>query len=119
MELDYEDIPETHVVQPLRTKEERDGAKAVATCGTCGLSWDDGISTGMTPAPSGRCPFEYFHVYEEDDDFEPHEAPDVHEIIADVLDSVKLAMESQGLGHRADDILATVEDYVANHYGED
>lgn len=32
-----------------------------ATCGTCGSSWDDSISTEYTPAPSGRCPFEYFH----------------------------------------------------------
>lgn len=31
------------------------------TCGTCGLSWDDSIVTGMTPVPSGRCPFEHFH----------------------------------------------------------
>ncbi len=33
----------------------------VATCGTCGLSWDDSIPTGWTPAPAARCPFEYFH----------------------------------------------------------
>lgn len=33
----------------------------IMTCGTCGLSWDDGICTGWTPAPSGRCPFEPFH----------------------------------------------------------
>lgn len=30
----------------------------VATCGTCGRSWDDEQSTGCTPAPSARCPFE-------------------------------------------------------------
>lgn len=30
----------------------------IATCGECGRSWDDSIPTGMTPAPSGRCPFE-------------------------------------------------------------
>jgi hypothetical protein len=33
----------------------------LATCGHCGLTWDDSISTSYTPAPSGRCPFEYFH----------------------------------------------------------
>jgi hypothetical protein len=33
----------------------------IATDGACGLSWDDSIITGMTPAPSARCPFEYFH----------------------------------------------------------
>lgn len=31
-----------------------------ATCGTCKRSWDDTKSTGLTPTPSGRCPFEYF-----------------------------------------------------------
>lgn len=30
-------------------------------CGTCGRHWDDEKSTGLTPAPSGRCPFEYWH----------------------------------------------------------
>lgn len=30
-------------------------------CGNCGRAWDDSISTSMTPAPSGRCPFEYEH----------------------------------------------------------
>lgn len=33
------------------------------TCGSCGLSWDDSVSTSWTPAPAGRCPFEYFHKY--------------------------------------------------------
>jgi hypothetical protein len=31
------------------------------TCGECGRSWDDAVSTGWTPVPSGRCPFESFH----------------------------------------------------------
>ena len=38
--------------------------KRIYTDGNCGLSWDDSIITGMTPAPSARCPFEYFHEYE-------------------------------------------------------
>lgn len=38
------------------------------TDGACGLSWDDSIITGMTPTPSARCPFEYFHEYDEDDE---------------------------------------------------
>lgn len=37
-----------------------------ALCGTCGRAWNDEKSTGVTPAPSGRCPFEYEH--EDDDD---------------------------------------------------
>jgi hypothetical protein len=36
--------------------------RRAATCGTCGRSWDDTISTSMTPVPSGRCPFEYEHA---------------------------------------------------------
>lgn len=35
----------------------------IATCGTCGLSWNDAAVTSMTPAPAGRCPFEAFHDY--------------------------------------------------------
>ncbi len=35
----------------------------IVTDGGCGLSWDDSIITSMTPAPSARCPFEYFHKY--------------------------------------------------------
>ncbi len=35
----------------------------IYTDGNCGLSWDDSIITGMTPTPSARCPFEYFHEY--------------------------------------------------------
>ena len=32
-----------------------------ARCGTCGRAWDDDKATSLTPAPSGRCPFEYWH----------------------------------------------------------
>lgn len=40
-----------------------DGApiSAVATCGACGRSWDDAVGSTLTPAPSGRCPFELLH----------------------------------------------------------
>jgi hypothetical protein len=30
-------------------------------CHSCGTAWNDDLSTGVTPAPSGRCPFEYEH----------------------------------------------------------
>lgn len=36
-------------------------SNGLCTCGTCGRMWDDHIATSMTPVPSGRCPFEYFH----------------------------------------------------------
>lgn len=54
---DAEDIPDDFPVRPVPWS---DGPN-IATCGTCSLSWDDGKSTGMTPVPSGRCPFESFH----------------------------------------------------------
>ena len=59
--LDPEDIPADFEVRPLGPD---DPATDRATCGTCGLSWDDAISTSYTPAPSARCPFEYFHESE-------------------------------------------------------
>jgi hypothetical protein len=37
----------------------------IATCGHCERSWDDGHVSTWTPAPSGRCPFEYDHEYPE------------------------------------------------------
>jgi hypothetical protein len=70
--LSLDDIPPDHEVQPIAEGgfntpllvEARDPA----TCGACGLTWDDGISTGITPVPGGRCPFEYFHDDPDDDD---------------------------------------------------
>ena len=56
-------IPKSFAVQPLKPGEP---AESRATCYQCGLSWDDGKVTSMTPAPSGRCPFEHFHVYPAD-----------------------------------------------------
>jgi len=58
----HDPIPKDHPVQPLRKGQK---AEDRATCGTCGLSWDDGKVTSMTPAPSARCPFEAFHRYPE------------------------------------------------------
>lgn len=52
------DIPADYPVQPLDDDHEVPGK---ATCGTCNRSWDDSVSTSMTPTPSGRCPFEQFH----------------------------------------------------------
>ncbi|QRI45323.1 hypothetical protein SEA_FLOAT294_83 [Gordonia phage Float294] len=33
----------------------------IVQCGECGRYWDDAVTTSVTPAPSGRCPFEYDH----------------------------------------------------------
>jgi hypothetical protein len=56
----HEPIPSNHPVQPLNDGEK---AECKATCGHCGLSWDDGKVTSMTPVPGARCPFETFHIY--------------------------------------------------------
>jgi hypothetical protein len=55
-------VPSSWPVRPLSPNEK---AKERATCGECGRSWDDGRATGMTPAPSARCPFEEFHEGDE------------------------------------------------------
>jgi len=51
-------VPADWPVKPLKPGQNPPGK---ATCGTCGRSWDDSIGTEWTPAPAGRCPFEYFH----------------------------------------------------------
>lgn len=56
-------IPTDFEVQPIGPN---DPAEDRVTCGTCGLSWDDGKVTSMTPAPAARCPFEAFRVAEEE-----------------------------------------------------
>ena len=60
--LKHEPIPADFEVQPLKPGENPTGK---TTCGYCGLSWDDNIPTSWTPVPSGRCPFEYFHIHHE------------------------------------------------------
>lgn len=52
-------IPKTWPVKPLK-KTNR--AVGLVECYNCGLCWDDDVVTSMTPAPSGRCPFEAFHL---------------------------------------------------------
>jgi hypothetical protein len=60
MKLKLKDIPKDFEVRPLR-KRDLHKATSPSRCGTCELSWDDAIITSWTPAPSARCPFEYFH----------------------------------------------------------
>lgn len=60
-----DDIPTDFPVRPVWATGPTGTLAEVATdpvtCGTCGLSWDDAVSTAYTPAPSARCPFEAFH----------------------------------------------------------
>lgn len=62
--LEMDDIPRDFPVVPVAAPRSGQ-ARAVVTCGECGLSWDDTISTQYTPAPGGRCPFEAFHQMDE------------------------------------------------------
>ena len=61
--LEWAGVPEfeTHIPKDFPVQPTEDRGPNIATCGQCGLSWDDEKSTEWTPAPSGRCPFEYFH----------------------------------------------------------
>lgn len=61
----HEPIPPDFPVQPLKKGQK---AEDEMTCGHCGLSWDDAIETDWTPVPSARCPFEYFHIYPDDEE---------------------------------------------------
>lgn len=54
-------VPLDFPVIPLTTREEKESATDLVTCGNCKRSWDDAVPTSWTPAPSARCPFEYFH----------------------------------------------------------
>lgn len=59
-------VPLTHPVLPLKRggRAERlvkEAGHTIAECGTCRRQWDDSEPTSMTPAPAGRCPFEYYH----------------------------------------------------------
>jgi hypothetical protein len=67
-ELEPDEIPADFEVQPLTTDAEVAAAVEPAICGYCGLIWDNGKSTGITPTPGGRCPFEYFHEYRDEDE---------------------------------------------------
>lgn len=56
----HEDYPRG-VLEVFDTRRYSAAAADIVTCGACGRSWNDHHSSGWTPAPSGRCPFEYDH----------------------------------------------------------
>ena len=60
----------TYLPEKGRRQYDDDGQPIVrlATCGHCGRTWDDALITSRTPVPSGRCPFEDLHEYDEGDD---------------------------------------------------
>lgn len=80
-----DDIPRDFPVVPVATPINPYRAYAVATCGECGLSWDDTVSTQYTPAPGGRCPFEAFHQMDEDEPVDDPITADDRAIILEAL----------------------------------
>lgn len=84
-------------------------ATTLATCGACGRSWDDDFITSMTPAPSGRCPFEPFH--EDDDQADAEHAEAMHRALtarqaeptgADIETGRDLANDAEQYGAESD-----------------
>lgn len=81
----------------------------VATCGTCGRSWNDAAISSVTPAPSGRCPFEYDHD-------EPEREPTPAEQIAAQLDARDLDADRIGPMVSPDAMMAAAG-HVSREYG--
>lgn len=77
MSVTHQPIPADFPVQPLKKGQDAKNPRDKKTCGHCGLSWDDGQPTLWTPAPSARCPFEYYHVYLPENETEDRELVDV------------------------------------------
>ena len=118
MKKKHEPIPKDFAVQPLKPNQE---AQDRCTCGYCGLSWDDAIPTSWTPAPSARCPFEYFHVHEEEKEkppvtivyqvvsFVPYEAREAGKIFSDIKKAFK---HMEYMKQKYPDLSHTVESHV-------
>lgn len=80
-------VPEDFPVKVLKPGQH---AEVKATCGTCGRSWDDNIITEWTPAPSARCPFEYFHE-ESDPTLEEVQRDTLRETRDDLINALNVA----------------------------
>ena len=76
-------------VEGATPRYDEDGVEIVqvATCGHCGHSWNDAATSHLTPAPSGRCPFEYEHEYEDEVPVE-----DLYARVADRVEALALLM---------------------------
>jgi hypothetical protein len=76
-----------------------------ATCGTCGLSWNDDVSTDLTPTPAGRCAFESLHTFAAPsaDDVSALESVGVD--VDDVLESAQQAIWEYALSAESRTVL--------------
>ena len=59
-EIESEEISEDNGAEP-QLDENGKTREDIATCGTCGKSWNDALISSSTPTPSGRCPYEHIH----------------------------------------------------------
>ncbi len=75
---------------------------------TCGYYWDDTIATAYTPAPSGRCPFEAFHVDAEAD------RQEADRLFAEAVRSVPADVVKAGFTSLEVKLTATVADTVCH-----
>ena len=112
-------VPSDWPVQPLAPGQD---AKVRATCGTCRRSWDDGVSTSVTPTPSGRCPFEPFHVSIDDwiERFEKAGVTDLDDEVHELKSHEASAINNAGLGDQLEYLLEQAgEEYLESLLGED
>lgn len=101
--LKPDDIPADFPVRPLRPG---DVAQDRATDNACGLSWDDAVGTTWTPAPSGRCPFEYFHKdHEEEEEPEAAESGQIDAVILMTRDRRILGVRAFRAGQDQSELL--------------
>lgn len=89
-------------VVELRSGSTRPGA---AVCGVCGRTWDDSVSTAVTPAPGGRCPYEATHDEVLGMDAAQLDAQDVVAALSDALELAEVWLVDGGTG-TIDDRLA-------------
>ena len=99
-------VPADFPVQPLAPDAP---AKVRVTDGVCGLSWDDGIGTEWTPAPSGRCPFEYFHEEEEEEE----DLTDIDDALAEIRQLLAARTDADEPSRLAD-LIEAVDAYMSN-----
>lgn len=83
------------------------------TCGTCRRSWDDAIATSMTPAPSGRCPFEAFHATIDDwiERFKAANVTDLDSEVHEAKSEEATTINNGGLGSQIE--------YLLDNFGEE
>ena len=65
-----------------------EGDPRATTCPICHHSWDDSVATAWTPAPAGRCPWEYEHPSADDSKGYPWAEKTASDLWSDLLVAV-------------------------------